>query len=92
MFLGFILLAIGSKFVIRSAIAISLKFNVSKFIIGMTVVAFATSIPEFFISIKATTYGYSSLAINNAIGSNIVNIGLVLGLTAHVSRSVRPHL
>lgn len=92
MFLGFILLAIGSKFVIRSAVAISLKFNISKFLIGMTVVAFATSIPELFITLKSAIYGYSSVAINNVIGSNIVNIALVLGLTSLIGDVLVPKL
>ena len=81
-FLGFILLAIGGRFILRSAIAISLRFNISKVVIGMTVVAFATSLPELLISLKAAIIGSSSIAMNNVIGSNIANIGLVLGLTA----------
>jgi cation:H+ antiporter len=81
-FLGFILLAIGGRFILRSAIAISLRFNISKVVIGMTVVAFATSLPELLVSLKAAIIGSSSIAMNNVIGSNIANIGLVLGLTA----------
>ena len=81
-FLGFILLVIGGRFILRSAIAISLRFNISKVVIGMTVVAFATSLPELLISLKAAIIGSSSIAMNNVIGSNIANIGLVLGLTA----------
>ena len=59
-----------------------LKFNISKVVIGMTVVAFATSLPELLVSLKAAVNGSSSIAINNVIGSNIANIGMVLGLTA----------
>ena len=81
-FLGFILLVIGGRFILRSAIAISLRFNISKVVIGMTVVAFATSLPELLVSLKAAIIGSSSIAMNNVIGSNIANIGLVLGLTA----------
>ena len=79
-FLGFLLLVIGGEFIVRTSIAISLKFNMSKFIIGMTVVAFATSTPELLVSLNAAINDSPSIAINNIIGSNIANIGLVLGL------------
>ena len=82
MFLGFLLLVLGGEFIVRASIAISLKFNISKVVIGMTVVAFATSLPELLVSLKAAVNGSPSIAINNVIGSNIANIGLVLGLTA----------
>ena len=81
MFIGFILLVIGGEFIIRSSIALSLKLNLSKLVIGMTVVAFATSLPELLVSISAAINNAPSIAINNVIGSNIANIGLVLGLT-----------
>ena len=82
MFLGFLLLVLGGEFIVRASIAISLKFNISKVVIGMTVVAFATSLPELLVSLKAAVNGSSSIAINNVIGSNIANIGMVLGMTA----------
>jgi cation:H+ antiporter len=82
MFLGFLLLVLGGELLVRASIAISLKFNISKVVIGMTVVAFATSLPELLVSLKAAVNGSSSIAINNVIGSNIANIGMVLGLTA----------
>ena len=82
MFSGFLLLVLGGEFIVRASIAMSLKFNISKVVIGMTVVAFATSLPELLVSLKAAVNGSSSIAINNVIGSNIANIGLVLGLTA----------
>ena len=53
MFLGFLLLVLGGEFIVRASIAISLKFNISKIVIGMTVVAFATSLPELLVSLKA---------------------------------------
>ena len=81
MFIGFILLVVGGVFIIRSSIALSLKLNLSKLVIGMTVVAFATSLPELIVSISAAINDSPSIAINNVIGSNIANIGLVLGLT-----------
>ena len=79
-FLGFILLVVGGEFIVRSSVALSLKFNISKFVIGMTVVSFATSLPELIVSVNAALNNSPSIAINNVIGSNIANIGLVLGL------------
>ena len=79
-FLGFLLLVVGGEFIVRSSVALSLKFNISKFVIGMTVVSFATSLPELMVSVNAALNNSPSIAINNVIGSNIANIGLVLGL------------
>ena len=84
-FLGFMLLVIGGEFIVRASIAISLKFNISKFIIGMTVVAFATSIPELIVSVNAAINNSPSIAINNVIGSNIANIGFVLAFISVLS-------
>ena len=81
MFVGFMLLFVGGEFVIRSSIALSLKLNIPRLVIGMTVVAFATSLPELLVSINAAINEAPSIAINNVVGSNIANIGLVLGIT-----------
>ena len=81
-FFGFFLLVIGGEFIVRSSVAISFKFNISKFVIGMTVVSFATSLPELIVSINAAINGSPSIAVNNVVGSNIANIGLVLALIA----------
>lgn len=83
--LGFILLVIGGEFLVRSSVALSFKFNISKMVIGMTVVSFATSAPELLVSLQAALSGSPDIAINNVVGSNIANIGLVLGITAVVS-------
>ncbi len=80
--LGFILLVIGGEFLVRSSVALSFKLNISKFVIGMTVVSFATSAPELLVSLKAALNDAPAIAINNVVGSNIANIGLVLGITA----------
>jgi cation:H+ antiporter len=82
--LGFILLVIGGEFLVRSSVALSFKFNISKMVIGMTVVSFATSAPELLVSLQAALSGSPDIAINNVVGSNIANIGLVLGITAVV--------
>lgn len=80
-FLGLILLVVGGEFLVRSSVAMSFKFNVSKMVIAITVVSFSTSAPEFLVSLQAALKGYSDIALGNVIGSNIANIGLVLGIT-----------
>ena len=82
MLLGFALLVIGGEFLVRASVALSLKFKVSKMVIGLTVVSFATSFPELLVSLNAALNGSPSIAINNVVGSNIANIGMVLGITA----------
>ena len=76
------MLVIGGEFIVRASVALSLRFNISKFVIGMTVVSFATSLPELIVSINAALNNSPSIAINNVVGSNIANIGLVLALIA----------
>ena len=82
--LGFVLLVVGGEYLVRSSVALSFKLNISKIIIGMTVVSFATSAPELLVSLQAALNGSPAIAINNVVGSNIANIGLVLGVTAIV--------
>lgn len=82
MILGFILLVIGGEYLVRASVGLSFKLNVSKMVIGLTVVSFATSVPELLVSLNAAFQGAPSIAINNVVGSNIANIGLVLGITA----------
>jgi cation:H+ antiporter len=78
---GLILLILGGNWLLKSAVALSLKLDIPKIIIGMTVVSFATSAPELIVSINAALNGASDLALGNVIGSNITNLGLVLGIT-----------
>lgn len=85
MLLGLVLLVVGGEFLVRSAVALSFKFNISKLVIGMTVVSFATSAPELLVSLQAALDGSPDIALGNVIGSNIANIGLVLGITAFIS-------
>lgn len=80
--IGLLLLVIGGEFLVKSSIGLSFKLNISKMVIGMTVVSFATSAPELLVSLQAALNGSPAIAINNVIGSNIANIGLVLGITA----------
>jgi cation:H+ antiporter len=79
---GIILLSYGGDLLTKSSVDISLKFSVPKIIIGMTIVSFATSAPELIVSLNATLDGFSNFAIGNVLGSNIANIGLVLGIIA----------
>lgn len=79
--LGLILLIFGGDWLLKASVNISMKLNISKVVIGMTVVSFATSAPELIVSIKSALDGFPDLALGNVIGSNIANIALVLGIT-----------
>ena len=83
--LGFLLLVLGGEFLVRSSVGLSFKLNLSKLVIGMTVVSFATSAPELLVSLQAALNGSEDLALGNVIGSNIANIALVLGITAIIT-------
>jgi cation:H+ antiporter len=79
---GLVLLMWGADRFVHGAAAAARNFGVAPLLIGLTVVAFATSAPEILVSVVAALQKEPGLAIGNAIGSNIVNIGLVLGITA----------
>jgi cation:H+ antiporter len=79
---GFLLLVWGADRLVAGASATARNLGVSPLIIGLTVIGFGTSAPELVVSAIATLKGNSGLAVGNAIGSNIANIGLVLGVTA----------
>ena len=81
---GFILLVWGADRLVAGASALARNLGVSPLIIGLTIVAFGTSAPELVVSGVAAHRGNPGLAVGNAIGSNIANIGLILGLTAVV--------
>jgi len=78
---GLVLLIFGGNWLLKSAVSLSLKLKISKVVVGMTVVSFATSAPELIVSINAALNNSSDLALGNVIGSNIANLGLVLGVT-----------
>ncbi len=80
--LGLILLVFGGEYLVRASVGLSLKFRLSRIVIGMTVVSFATSLPELLVSVKAALDGSPELALANVVGSNIANLALVLGVTA----------
>ena len=83
--LGLALLIAGGNWLLKSAVSISLRLNIPKIVVGMTVVSFATSAPELIVSIKAALEGFPDLALGNVVGSNIANLGLVLGVTILLS-------
>ena len=81
-FVGLILLIWGADRFVHGAAAMARNLGVAPLMIGLTIVAFATSAPEILVSVVAASRGQTDLAIGNAIGSNIANIGLVLGAAA----------
>jgi len=81
---GFILLVWGADRLVAGASAMARNLGVSPLIIGLTIIAFGTSAPELVVSAVAASRGNAGLAVGNAIGSNIANIGLILGITAVV--------
>ena len=83
--IGLVILAFGGDLLVKSAVSITKKMNVSPLLIGVTVVSFGTSFPELLVSLQAAIDGNSGIAIGNVVGSNIANIGLVLGVTVLIS-------
>ena len=83
--IGIFLLIKGGDWLMRASVALSFSFSIPKIVIGMTVVSFATSAPELIVSVQAALSGHPDLALGNVVGSNIANLGLVLGITAIIS-------
>ncbi len=79
---GLIVLLVGGDFLVRGAVALAHRYNLSKLTIGLTVVAFATSAPELVVGVGAALENVPRLAIGNVVGSNIANVLLVLGVPA----------
>ena len=82
--LGLTLLYYGGEWLVRGASALAAKFGISPLAIGLTVVAFGTSAPELVVSLAAALSGASDIAVGNVVGSNIANLGLILGLAAAI--------
>lgn len=80
--IGFILLMKGADYLIKGSSSISKKFGVPSIIIGLTIVAFGTSLPELIVNIFSAFRGNTDLAVGNIVGSNIVNILIILGVSA----------
>ncbi|MDF1816181.1 MAG: calcium/sodium antiporter [Verrucomicrobiales bacterium] len=81
---GLLALYFGAEWLVNSAAKISLKFGISPLVVGLTVVAFGTSAPELFVSLKFNSTGNPDMSLGNVVGSNICNIGMVLGISAFI--------
>ncbi len=79
---GLVLLYFGADWLVQGAVTIALHFGLSPLIVGLTVVALGTSLPEALVSVKASLDNQGGIALGNVIGSNILNIALILGLSS----------
>jgi cation:H+ antiporter len=84
-------LIVGADFIINQSEKIAIHFNISEFIIGATVIALGTSLPEIAASVVASINDKPEMALSNAIGSNIFNITLVLAVIFIISKNINPH-
>jgi cation:H+ antiporter len=82
--LGVGLLYVGGELLVRNAVKLAVRFGLSPLVIGLTVVAFGTSMPELAATLASVIDGFPQIAVGNVIGSNTANVGLILGLTAMV--------
>ena len=82
--LGFVALVKGADWLVDGASAVAKRFGISDLVIGLTVVAFGTSMPEFVVNMVSVAEGSTDLALTNILGSNIINTFVILGLTALV--------
>lgn len=80
--IGFIPLVYGGNFLVDGASSLAKKYNVPNMVIGLTIVAFGTSMPEFIVNVMSSAKGANEIAMGNIIGSNILNIAIILGITA----------
>lgn len=80
--LGLVLLALGGDSIVKAASGLAQRYGASPFVAGLLLVAFGTSLPELVVNARAFVVGAQDLALGNAVGSNIVNVGLTLGLAA----------
>lgn len=79
---GFVMLFFGGDWLVDGGVALARRFRISSLVIGMTIVAFGTSAPELLVSLISAIKGSAGIAIGNVVGSNIANIGLILGITS----------
>ncbi len=82
---GLVLLYFGADWLVQGAITMALHLGLSPLIVGLTVVALGTSVPEALVSVQAAIGGQGGIAVGNVVGSNILNITLILGLSALIS-------
>lgn len=83
--LGIVGLFFGGETLVKGASRLAFRFGVSPLVIGLTVVAFGTSMPELVVSLNAAAQGSSEISIGNVVGSNIFNIGFILGVTGLIT-------
>ena len=81
---GLVALYFGAEWLVNGAASLAMRYGISPLVVGLTVVAFGTSAPELFVSIGFNARGLPDMALGNVIGSNICNIGLVLGVSAFI--------
>ena len=79
------MLVLGAEALVRGAAALALRFGITPLVVGLTVVAFGTSSPELVVSVQAALSGNGPVALGNVIGSNIANLGLIVGVSATLS-------
>lgn len=79
---GLILLYFGAEFLVRGSSSLALRLKISPLIIGLTVVAFGTSMPELTVSVRSALSGQGSVSIGNVVGSNIFNVAAILGISS----------
>jgi len=82
--IGFVLLIYGADWLVEGASSVAKQLGVSELMIGLTIVAFGTSMPEFIVSLLAATQGNTEIAITNVLGSNAINTCVILGITAMI--------
>ena len=80
--IGLAMLYFGAEWLVRGSVTIANKFRISQLVIGLTIVAFGTSTPELSVSITSAIQGNSDVSLGNVVGSNIANIGLIIGIAA----------
>ena len=87
---GLLLLVLGARAIVTAAVAIALGLGVSELVVGLTVVAVGTSLPEIAASVTAAARGHGEMAVGNVVGSNILNLLVVLGASAAVAADGMP--
>ena len=83
--LGIVLLSFGASWLTDGASALAKRLGVSEFIIGVTIVAIGTSMPELVVSVKSAIAGQADVSIGNVVGSNVFNVFAILGITTMIS-------
>ena len=82
---GLVCLTLGAEWLVKGASSVAARFGIAPIVIGLTVVAFGTSAPEFAVSVQGALSGNSDVAIGNVVGSNIFNVLFILGASALIT-------